>query len=92
MRAATEISLETLCAVTAEWPENLKACFEAENVILSDIIINENLKLLQINYLPRKFDILFNFLLGHIVLLTELIARLCRRRIFGVEEIDMNQV
>ena len=29
--------------------------------ILSDIIINENLKLLQINYLARKVDVLFNF-------------------------------
>jgi len=30
--------------------------------ILSDIIINENLKLLQINYLVQKVDGLFNFL------------------------------
>jgi hypothetical protein len=29
--------------------------------ILSDIIINENLKLLQINYLTRKVYVLFNF-------------------------------
>jgi hypothetical protein len=29
--------------------------------ILSDIIINENLKLLQINYLAGKVDVLFNF-------------------------------
>jgi len=29
--------------------------------ILSDIIINENLKLWQINYLARKVDVLFNF-------------------------------
>jgi len=29
--------------------------------ILSGIIINENLKLLQINYLARKVDVLFNF-------------------------------
>jgi hypothetical protein len=29
--------------------------------ILSDIIINENLKLLQINYLAQKVDGLFNF-------------------------------
>jgi len=29
--------------------------------ILSDIIINENLKLLQINYLAQKVDVLFNF-------------------------------
>jgi hypothetical protein len=28
---------------------------------LSDIIINKNLKLLQINYLVRKVDVLFNF-------------------------------
>ena len=29
--------------------------------ILSDIIINENLKLLQINYLTQKVYVLFNF-------------------------------
>ena len=28
---------------------------------LSDIVINEDLKLLQINYLARKVDVLFNF-------------------------------
>jgi hypothetical protein len=44
--------------------------------ISSDIIINENLKLLQIHYLARKMDVLI-FLLGHIVLVTELMARLC---------------
>ena len=44
--------------------------------ILSDIIINENLKLLQINYLAQKVDVLFNFFLGHFVLVTELMARL----------------
>jgi hypothetical protein len=30
-------------------------------VILSDIIINENLKLLQINYLVLDVDVLFHF-------------------------------
>jgi len=29
--------------------------------ILSDIIVDENLKLLQINYLALKVDVLFNF-------------------------------
>jgi hypothetical protein len=29
--------------------------------VLSDIIINENLKLLQINYWAQKVDVLFNF-------------------------------
>jgi len=29
--------------------------------ILSDIIMNENLKLLQINYLAQKVNVLFNF-------------------------------
>ena len=29
--------------------------------ILSDFIINENLKLLQINYLAQKVDVLFDF-------------------------------
>jgi len=45
--------------------------------IFSDIIINEKLKLLQINYLAQNVDVLFNFLLGNIVLVTELMARLC---------------
>ena len=31
------------------------------------------------------------FLLGHIVLVTELMAGLCRRRILGVEETDMKK-
>jgi len=48
-------------AVTAEWLEHLKACVKAQGGHLSDIIINENLKLLQINYLSQKVDILFNF-------------------------------
>ena len=46
---------------TAEWPERLKACVEAQGGHLSDIITNENLKLLQINYLAQKVDGLFNF-------------------------------
>jgi hypothetical protein len=29
--------------------------------ILSDIVINENLKLLQINYVAQKVDVLFDF-------------------------------
>ena len=39
--------------------------------ILSDIIMNET----QINYFARKVDVLI-FLLGHIVLVTEVMARL----------------
>jgi hypothetical protein len=35
----------------SRWPEHLKACMRHRAAILSDIIINENLKLLQINYL-----------------------------------------
>ena len=38
--------------------------------ILSDIIVNENL----VNYLARKVDVVI-FLLGQIVLVTELMAR-----------------
>jgi len=34
---------------------------EPRAAILSDIIVNENLKLLQINYLAQKVDVLFNF-------------------------------
>ena len=36
--------------------------------------MNENLKLLQVNYLAQKVDVLI-FLLGHTVLVTELMAR-----------------
>jgi hypothetical protein len=31
MKAAAEISLETVCVVTAEWLEHLKACIKAES-------------------------------------------------------------
>ena len=44
---------------------------------MSDIIIDENLKLLQIYYLLRKVDFFFVcliFLLGHLILVTELLA------------------
>jgi len=46
--------------------------------ILNDVM-NENLKLLQINYVAHKVDVLFCsiFLLGHKILVTELMARLC---------------
>jgi hypothetical protein len=41
--------------------------------ILSDVIVNENLNLLQINYLARNvWMFCLIFLLGHIVLITEL--------------------
>jgi len=45
--------------------------------ILSDIIINKNLKLLLINDLPRKVDVPFHFPSSQIILGTELMARLC---------------
>ena len=61
MKAAAEIPQETAHAATAEWLERLKACVKDRAAILSDIIINEKLKLLQINYLARKVDVLFNF-------------------------------
>jgi hypothetical protein len=56
-----EIPLETVHAAIAEWPESLKACVEAEGGLLSGIIINKNLKLLLINYLAHKVDVLFHF-------------------------------
>jgi len=31
VKAAAEITLETVCAAIAEWPESLKACVEAED-------------------------------------------------------------
>jgi len=44
--------------------------------ILSGIIINENFKLLQINYLTQKRMFCLIFLLGHIVLVAEPMERL----------------
>ena len=61
VKAAAEISLETVRTAIAEWPQCLKACVGAEGGHLSDIIINKNLKLLLINYLARKVDVLFHF-------------------------------
>jgi len=61
VKAATEIPLEKVRAAIAEWPELLKACVGTEDPILSAIIINKNLKLLQINYFARKVDVLFHF-------------------------------
>jgi hypothetical protein len=43
--------------------------------ILSDTIVNENLKLLQINIWLEKWISFLIFLLGHIVLVTEFMAR-----------------
>jgi len=60
VKAAADIPMETVRAAI-EWPERLKACFEAEGTVLSDIIISKNLKLLLINYLARKVDVLFHF-------------------------------
>jgi len=31
VKAVAEITVETVCVVIAEWPESLKACFEAED-------------------------------------------------------------
>ena len=61
MKAAARIPLETERAATAEWPGHLRLASRHRAAILSDIITNENLKLLQINYLARKVDVLFNF-------------------------------
>ena len=61
--AAAEIPLETVCAAIAEWPERLKARLASRQraAILSDIIVNKNLKLLLMNCLARKVDVLFHF-------------------------------
>jgi hypothetical protein len=61
VKAVAEIPLETVRATIAEWPESLKVCVEAEGSLLSGIIINKNLKLLLINYLARKVDVLSHF-------------------------------
>jgi hypothetical protein len=45
MKEAPEIPLETVRAAIAAWSERLKACVEARAAILSDSIINKNLKL-----------------------------------------------
>jgi hypothetical protein len=59
--------------------------------ILSDMIINENLKLLQINYLALKVDVLFNFLSGS-VLVTELKARPSKCMIYYLILLRMRNV
>jgi len=51
--------------------------FRQRATILSGIILNENFKLLQISYLAQKWMFCLIFLLGHIVLVAELMARLC---------------
>jgi hypothetical protein len=62
VKAAAEFPLETVRAAIAEWPERLKACVEAEGGhFVSGIIINRNLKLLLINYLARRVNVLFEF-------------------------------
>jgi hypothetical protein len=60
-KVAAEIPLETVRAAIVEWPEGLKACVEAESGHFKWRIINKNLKLLAINYLARKVDVLFHF-------------------------------
>ena len=59
--------------------------------ILSDMIINENLKLLQINYLALKVDVLFNFPSGS-VLVTELKARPSKCMIYYLILLRMRNV
>jgi len=61
VKAAAEIPLEMVRAAITEWPEHLKACVGGQTAILSDIIINKNLKLLLINHLAPKVDFLFHF-------------------------------
>ena len=60
LKAAAEIPLEMECEATAEWPEHLKACIKAEGGHFEWHCYKLNLKLLQINYLARKVDVLFN--------------------------------
>jgi hypothetical protein len=55
--------------------------FRQRATILSGIILNENFKLLQISYLAQKWMFCLIFLLGHIVLVAELMARLCSSKI-----------
>jgi hypothetical protein len=62
-------------------PEEISMKAVAETVrtaILSDIIINKNLKLLHINYLAQKIPPPLPpiFLLGHNIIVTKLMARL----------------
>jgi hypothetical protein len=61
VKAVAEIPLETVHAAIAEWLESLEVCVKAEGGLLSGIIINKNLKLLLINYLAQKVDVLSNF-------------------------------
>jgi hypothetical protein len=56
-----EIPLETERAAIASDRSVSRLASRHRAAILCDIIINENLKILQINYLARKVDVMFNF-------------------------------
>ena len=62
VKAAAEILLETESVRQQQSGGSVSRLASRHRVaILSDVIINENLKLLHINYLARKEDVLFNF-------------------------------
>ena len=61
MKVAAEISVETLRALIAKWLSVSSLAWRQSAGILSGIIINKNLKILLINYLARKVDVLFHF-------------------------------
>jgi hypothetical protein len=61
VKAVAEIPVETVCAPIEEWPSVSRFVWRQRASILSGIIINKNLKILLINYLARKVDVLFHF-------------------------------
>ena len=87
MKVVAEIPPETGHAATAEWPSVSSLESRQGAAILSNIIINEKLKLFQINYLARKVNVLI-FLLGHIELARELMARMCINVLYGLLAFD----
>jgi len=57
--------------------------------ILSDIIINENLKTIANKLFGSKSGCFVSFSLGYIVLVTELMARLCKFRTINIQTITL---
>ena len=73
----------------AEWPECIKLASRHRAAILSDNIINENLKIIANKLFGSKSLFCLIFLLRHIVLLTELMAKLCKLRTINIQTITL---
>jgi len=84
-----EIPLQTVRVATVVWQECLKFASRHRAAILSDNIINENLKIIANKLFGSKSLFCLIFLLDHCVLVTEFIARLCNLRTINVQTITL---